>query len=59
MYYRSACGDACRVFPGARYLDWPLDDPAGLVVEAVRPIRDAIEARVRGLLAGMGGPASA
>ncbi|MEU4269139.1 arsenate reductase ArsC [Streptomyces sp. NPDC026092] len=45
------CGDACPVFPGKRYLDWTLDDPAGQGVEAVRPIRDEIEARVRGLLA--------
>ncbi|RKN10556.1 arsenate reductase ArsC [Streptomyces radicis] len=44
------CGDACPVFPGKRYLDWPLDDPAGQGVEAVRPIRDAIERRVRDLL---------
>jgi arsenate reductase len=44
------CGDACPVFPGKRYLDWTLEDPAGLGVEAVRPIRDEIEARVRGLL---------
>lgn len=44
------CGDACPVFPGKRYLDWELDDPNGLSVEQVRPIRDAIEARVRGLL---------
>jgi arsenate reductase len=44
------CGDACPVFPGTRYLDWDLDDPAGMGVEAVRPIRDEIEARVRGLL---------
>ncbi|MFD5317751.1 arsenate reductase ArsC [Streptomyces sp. NPDC127098] len=45
------CGDACPVFPGKRYLDWALDDPAGRGVEAVRPIRDEIERRVRGLLA--------
>jgi arsenate reductase len=44
------CGDACPVFPGKRYLDWALEDPAGLGVEAVRPIRDEIEARVRELL---------
>ncbi|TFV44188.1 arsenate reductase ArsC [Blastococcus sp. TF02A-35] len=48
------CGDACPVFPGKRYLDWPLDDPAGQGVEAVRPIRDEIERRVRGLLAELG-----
>ena len=45
------CGDACPVFPGKRYLDWELADPAGQGVEAVRPIRDDIEARVRALLA--------
>ena len=45
------CGDACPVFPGKRYLDWQLDDPAGLPVERVRPIRDDIDRRVRGLLA--------
>nr|WP_211661693.1 arsenate reductase ArsC [Modestobacter muralis] len=44
------CGDACPVFPGKRYLDWALTDPAGKGVEAVRPIRDEIEARIRGLL---------
>ncbi|MEW1628693.1 arsenate reductase ArsC [Streptomyces sp. NPDC089173] len=48
------CGDACPVLPGKRYLDWKLDDPAGQGVEAVRPIRDAIEGRVRGLLAELG-----
>ncbi|MFF9016463.1 arsenate reductase ArsC [Streptomyces sp. NPDC014870] len=45
------CGDACPYFPGKRYLDWQLDDPAGQGVDAVRPIRDAIEQHVRGLLA--------
>lgn len=44
------CGDACPVVPGTRYLDWDLDDPAGLGLEAVRPIRDEIEGRVRSLL---------
>lgn len=44
------CGDACPIFPGKRYLDWDLEDPAGLGVEAVRPIRDAIRARVETLL---------
>jgi arsenate reductase len=44
------CGDACPIFPGKRYLDWPLDDPAGKGVESVRPIRDEIERRIRGLL---------
>jgi protein-tyrosine-phosphatase len=45
------CGDACPVFPGKRYLDWELDDPAGMSVEGVRPVRDEIERRVRELLA--------
>ncbi|MEU2349915.1 arsenate reductase ArsC [Modestobacter sp. NPDC049651] len=45
------CGDACPVFPGKRYLDWRLDDPAGKGVEAVRPIRDEIRRRVEQLLA--------
>ncbi|MFD5803891.1 arsenate reductase ArsC [Streptomyces sp. NPDC127020] len=45
------CGDTCPVFPGKRYLDWELPDPAGQGVEAVRPIRDEIEKRIRGLLA--------
>jgi arsenate reductase (thioredoxin) len=48
------CGDACPYFPGKRYLDWKLDDPAGRGVEAVRPIRDEIERRIRGLLAELG-----
>ncbi|MEU0309586.1 arsenate reductase ArsC [Streptomyces cyaneofuscatus] len=48
------CGDTCPVLPGKRYLDWKLDDPAGQGVEAVRPIRDEIEGRVRGLLAELG-----
>ncbi|MFI7602576.1 arsenate reductase ArsC [Actinoplanes sp. NPDC049681] len=45
------CGDACPVFPGKRYEDWRLDDPAGKGVDAVRPIRDEIKARVEKLLA--------
>ena len=45
------CGDACPVFPGKRYLDWDLPDPAGLTVEQVRPIRDEIGQRVRDLVA--------
>ncbi|MDA0564377.1 arsenate reductase ArsC [Streptomonospora sp. S1-112] len=45
------CGDACPVFPGKRYLDWELPDPAGRGVAAVRPIRDEIRARVEGLIA--------
>jgi protein-tyrosine-phosphatase len=44
------CGDTCPVFPGKRYLDWQLDDPAGQGVDAVRPIRDEIERRIRGLV---------
>jgi protein-tyrosine-phosphatase len=44
------CGDTCPVFPGKRYLDWELDDPAGQGIEAVRPIRDEIEKRVRALI---------
>lgn len=44
------CGDACPIFPGTRYLDWELPDPAGLAPEDVRPIRDEIERRVVGLL---------
>jgi arsenate reductase len=45
------CGDACPIFPGKRYEDWKLDDPAGQGVEAVRPIRDDIKARIEALLA--------
>jgi arsenate reductase (thioredoxin) len=44
------CGDTCPYVPGKRYEDWKLDDPAGQGIEAVRPIRDEIERRVRGLL---------
>jgi arsenate reductase len=52
------CGDACPVFPGKRYQDWELDDPAGLDLEAVRPIRDEIERRVRRLLQELNLPAN-
>ncbi|MEU9201043.1 arsenate reductase ArsC [Streptomyces sp. NPDC048332] len=45
------CGDTCPVFPGKKYLDWKLDDPAGQDLDAVRAIRDQIEQRIRGLLA--------
>ncbi len=45
------CGDACPVYPGKRYLDWPLSDPAGRGVDAVRSIRDEIDTRVHMLLA--------
>lgn len=44
------CGDTCPVLPGKRYVDWPLDDPAGQDAPVVRTIRDAIEQRVRDLL---------
>jgi arsenate reductase (thioredoxin) len=44
------CGDACPLFPGKRYEDWTLDDPAGKTIEEIRPIRDEIERRVRHLL---------
>ena len=44
------CGDACPIFPGKRYLDWELTDPAGKGIDEVRPIRDEIDGRVRGLL---------
>jgi protein-tyrosine-phosphatase len=48
------CGDACPYFPGKRYLDWTLEDPAGQGVEAIRPIRDEIERRIRGLIGELG-----
>jgi arsenate reductase (thioredoxin) len=48
------CGDTCPVIPGKRYVDWELTDPAGRPVEEVRPIRDDIERRVRGLMAELG-----
>ena len=44
------CGDACPIFPGKRYEDWKLDDPAGQGLESVRPIRDEIKARIEQLL---------
>lgn len=47
------CGDACPLYPGTRYEDWELDDPAGQDVGSVRPIRDEIERRVRALLAAL------
>jgi protein-tyrosine-phosphatase len=53
------CGDACPVFPGKRYAEWILEDPAGLGIEAVRPIRDEIERRVRTLIDELGIPAVA
>lgn len=48
------CGDTCPVFPGKRYEDWDLNDPAGQPVEVVRRIRDDVRARVEGLLAQLG-----
>jgi protein-tyrosine-phosphatase len=45
------CGDACPIFPGKRYLDWELEDPAGKTREQIRPIRDDIDGRIRNLLA--------
>ena len=44
------CGDECPFYPGKRYLDWVLDDPAGKDVAAIRPIRDEIDRRVRALI---------
>ena len=44
------CGDACPVYPGKRYLDWDLPDPAGKTLQEIRPIRDDIDRRVRALL---------
>lgn len=48
------CGDACPIFPGKRYEDWELDDPAGQGVDIVRPIRDDIRARVEALIESLG-----
>jgi arsenate reductase len=53
------CGDACPFYPGKRYLDWELEDPAGLSVERARPIVDEIDRRVRGLLAELTGEITA
>ena len=50
------CGDTCPFFPGTRYEDWKVSDPAGQSLDAVRPIRDDIEQRVRGLLADLDVP---
>lgn len=44
------CGDACPIFPGKRYEDWELDDPAGQAIGAVRPIRDEIKSRIQALI---------
>ena len=48
------CGDECPVFPGRRYIDWDLDDPSGMPLKDVRPIRDDLEQRVRDLIAELG-----
>jgi arsenate reductase len=48
------CGDTCPFYPGKQYLDWELDDPHGAGIDAVRPIRDEIEVRIRGLLRELG-----
>jgi protein-tyrosine-phosphatase len=48
------CGDACPIFPGKRYEDWTLEDPAGQDVDTIRPIRDEIALRVQRLLAELG-----
>jgi protein-tyrosine-phosphatase len=53
------CGDACPVYPGKRYLDWPVDDPAGRSVDEVRRIRDDIRRRVMALLGELGVPVTA
>lgn len=47
------CGDACSYYPGKRYEDWKLGDPAGQGIDAVRPIRDDIRARIEGLIASL------
>ncbi|UJH70918.1 arsenate reductase ArsC [Ornithinimicrobium sp. INDO-MA30-4] len=47
------CGDACPFYPGKRYEDWKLDDPAGQGIESVRPIRDAIKARIEELISSL------
>ncbi|GDY33537.1 hypothetical protein GTS_51700 [Gandjariella thermophila] len=51
MVITMGCGDACPIYPGKRYLNWELDDPAGKTMEQVRPIRDEIDRRVTALLA--------
>jgi arsenate reductase len=53
------CGDACPIFPGRRYLDWDLADPAGKALDEVRSIRDDIDRRVRALLTELTAPSSA
>jgi protein-tyrosine-phosphatase len=51
------CGDACPVFPGKRYEEWVLDDPDGMTIDQLRPVRDQIERRVRTLLDELAVPA--
>ncbi len=53
------CGDTCPIYPGKRYEDWELDDPAGQGLEAVRPIRDQVRARVTALIESLGVPLEA
>jgi protein-tyrosine-phosphatase len=48
------CGDVCPIFPGKRYEDWALADPAGQGIESVRPIRDEIRRRIEALLGELG-----
>jgi protein-tyrosine-phosphatase len=48
------CGDTCPVFPGTRYIDWEVEDPSGKTLDEVRPIRDDLERRVRGLMTELG-----
>ena len=52
------CGDTCPVFPGVRYEDWPIADPAGMGVDAVRPIRDELRDRVENLMTTLDIPAT-
>jgi protein-tyrosine-phosphatase len=61
MVVTMGCGDSCPIFPGTRYMDWEVGDPAGLPLDQVRPIRDEIGERVRGILVELGveSPASA
>jgi arsenate reductase len=53
------CGDTCPFVPGKRYVDWEVEDPSGKTLEEIRPIRDDLEQRVKGLLAEMELPVSA
>ena len=53
MIITMGCGDACTIYPGKRYLNWELPDPAGKTLEEVRPIRDEIDHRVRQLLSNL------